>query len=556
MKLNQKKIFKIKNNNYFLIDNYNKDILIGNINNKLIFIPKYNLYYKTPEILNQEKEILLEKSIEEYINIRNYNENNMPLIKENKEMIGELTIVKDRKQTNNNNKVVINTNQNPKKIMTIRKNRDGSIRNETSPNSKNKAINFNSNNIKFNQNLKNSIPKDKDKINYRNFHPRQIKSTSNINRDSIEKSLNNSNDIIYNSEIINVNKLNNISKLQNYSINNLNNNFNINQNIINNNGQNIRESRQLENKLKNNNELNKRIQNKNNEQENMIYQLNQEINKLKMDNKNKDNEIIMLKNNINEKYQNSLNQLQNKINILQNEKNAIIEENTKLKNELINNKALKDKELVIMNQKLQQYEIILNKLEKVNEEKENIIKSQEIINNNKKEEFENILKEKENEINNRLKEILELKERNDLIYKEFQNQIRLNNKYKKKINELENELNEMNINFSNYKNDMEKEVNKLIRQISEKEKDLDIKTKILKEKESEIEKKNNEEKELNEKFGQKLDNLNKIIENEPITLYYQPTLVGLNNNIEATRFMNSTLQCLSQTDELTNFFLK
>ena len=48
VKFNQNKIFKIENNNYFLIENNNKDILIGNINNKLIFIPKYNLYYKTP----------------------------------------------------------------------------------------------------------------------------------------------------------------------------------------------------------------------------------------------------------------------------------------------------------------------------------------------------------------------------------------------------------------------------------------------------------------------------------------------------------------------------
>ena len=40
-----------------------------------------------------------------------------------------------------------------------------------------------------------------------------------------------------------------------------------------------------------------------------------------------------------------------------------------------------------------------------------------------------------------------------------------------------------------------------------------------------------------------------------LSLYKNPTLVGL-NNIGATCFMNSTLQCLSQTEALTNFFLK
>ena len=42
---------------------------------------------------------------------------------------------------------------------------------------------------------------------------------------------------------------------------------------------------------------------------------------------------------------------------------------------------------------------------------------------------------------------------------------------------------------------------------------------------------------------------------EPIKLYNSPTLVGL-NNIWATCFINSTLQCLSQTELLTNYFLR
>ena len=41
----------------------------------------------------------------------------------------------------------------------------------------------------------------------------------------------------------------------------------------------------------------------------------------------------------------------------------------------------------------------------------------------------------------------------------------------------------------------------------------------------------------------------------PFDLYRKPTLIGL-NNIGATCFMNSTLQCLSQTKSLTAYFLK
>ena len=46
-----------------------------------------------------------------------------------------------------------------------------------------------------------------------------------------------------------------------------------------------------------------------------------------------------------------------------------------------------------------------------------------------------------------------------------------------------------------------------------------------------------------------------ILNKDPMILYKKPTLIGL-NNIGATCFMNSTLQCLSQTEALTNYFLK
>ena len=60
-------------------------------------------------------------------------------------------------------------------------------------------------------------------------------------------------------------------------------------------------------------------------------------------------------------------------------------------------------------------------------------------------------------------------------------------------------------------------------------------------------------------FNNKINHDNVIIPQnknpEPIKLYTKPTLIGL-NNIGATCFMNATLQCLSQTEALTNYFLK
>ena len=46
-----------------------------------------------------------------------------------------------------------------------------------------------------------------------------------------------------------------------------------------------------------------------------------------------------------------------------------------------------------------------------------------------------------------------------------------------------------------------------------------------------------------------------ILNKDPLMKYFSPTLIGL-NNIGSNCFMNSILQCLSQTKELISYFLK
>ena len=93
------------------------------------------------------------------------------------------------------------------------------------------------------------------------------------------------------------------------------------------------------------------------------------------------------------------------------------------------------------------------------------------------------------------------------------------------------------VSFFKDKENMLEENLKSIEKIKQENNNLYIKIK-------ELETKNHE---LNSKHN--TDNKN------PIKLYKTPTLIGL-NNIGATCFMNATLQCLSQTKKLTNYFLK
>ena len=108
---------------------------------------------------------------------------------------------------------------------------------------------------------------------------------------------------------------------------------------------------------------------------------------------------------------------------------------------------------------------------------------------------------------------------------------------------------------------MKKEIprkNDIIEELKNKEDELNIKINSLindinnlKNTNKDLIKKNNEQE-------NEIIQTNKIIEHikkvNPLIIYIKPTLIGL-NNIGATCFMNSTLQCLSQTKDLTSYFL-
>ena len=130
----------------------------------------------------------------------------------------------------------------------------------------------------------------------------------------------------------------------------------------------------------------------------------------------------------------------------------------------------------------------------------------------------------------------------------------MNNNYIKKIDEL-------SLIIKNYKDKIkEKEFTKKEKQIKEKEKMLIEKEKKIKEKEKQIENLENEKSKIFKKYEKEIIELKEKLNNllkkyNDLQLEKQPILVGL-NNIGATCYMNATLQCLSNTTELTNYFLK
>ena len=100
------------NNNIYIIDNVN--IVIGNINKKLLYNTEYILSFKSLKILNSELKQLLTKSIEDYIISRKCIEQNFKkqkLKSKNNEEIGLLVILKIKNKLNNNSINIFSNNK-------------------------------------------------------------------------------------------------------------------------------------------------------------------------------------------------------------------------------------------------------------------------------------------------------------------------------------------------------------------------------------------------------------------------------------------------------------
>jgi len=481
-----KKTIFVKNNLIYIL--YTKNIVIGDLNEKLIFNPKYILSYKNSDQLNVTKKTLFSCKSDNYFKKLINNEN------------GQL--INLEKQKDNKNLNISKSSRNVKMI----KNHLSRLNSEEY-NIINKDTRFDT--------------KESDQS------PPHYNKCSNINHNNLQK------------EIENLTK-----KIAQY------------ENIIN-------EQKQKNLKI---NELNKIIK----EKDNQIIKLNESIKKYEeYINKIKDNNNLLTKElNVKEKELNELikinKEYQLKIDKIKGYKKSIKTYKTEKEKEI---NDLKNKyELIVKENELKDNENNSNKKKLINIDKIN----KKLINKNKKLKEINMIKDNEiqnlkNNIENKENEIKELKINNN----QFMDNIQI---LKQKNNQLISEIN-------NYKN----RENILLK----KEKAINKKISFLEDKENLIEKENNEIRMKKEKLKNNLENniknkqgynylieknkkLEKQIKKEelkvnkikktkikkksPLTLYNEPTLIGL-NNIGATCFMNSTLQCLSQTKSLTNYFL-
>ena len=329
----------------------------------------------------------------------------------------------------------------------------------------------------------------------------------------------------------------------------------------------------------------KKLKEKDKENEGIIISLKDKIRDLEKKLENQTN----IYNNENLSIKNELNNSKKDNETIKNELNKIKKENLKKDNELKDLKKIKNNILEKKEDLEKNYKKIEDKLKNKEKELENQIK----INNKLKENN----KEKENEI-------IKLNEKYINIQKDLENKIEIQkNEYQSKLEEILNKnkiLEQNNNELKNKIKEYEKKYNinkenllKKYNEISEKEKVIENKIinleneKVTPNKEkSQIRKDMNNNETSNEyniqnpiynifslnnktniikkvKNNTKSNTLNNIKNEENNTnekqnlvlSYSKPTLIGL-NEIENESYMNATLQCLSQTIDLTNYFFK
>ena len=274
------------------------------------------------------------------------------------------------------------------------------------------------------------------------------------------------------------------------------------------------EKKYKDEKLKSENKIN----NLENEIENLKKQnsdLNKELEEIYRENDNDKEEIKELKDKEN-KYLKEIKENEKKINILEKENQNLINENTKIKNELDEVYQQND-ELINENNNLKKD---FKKNEKNYDLQEEKLKKRELELSKRENDFNkklSYLDDREKMLENELESLSRDKEENERIKKD---NIALINKNK----EIENQIKVNQIKLDQLKSKIDNQS------------------------------KQNIQKEMNPKKIINKINLSSSISLNPMPEFDKPTLVGL-NNIGATCFMNATLQCLSQTYLLTNYFL-
>ena len=579
--IKKKKIFTRNENIYIM---YLKKIIIGILNNELIFIPKYILSYDSPETFESEQKVLKSDTIEKYIisvncDIDNYN---LQELKQYNKKLGQLIIRKD-KYLDNSKKLKRSISKNRKTAISssfYKKNVKSNLMkspNVTNFKMRQLSADKNSSNSKKSSKIisrNNSKSKSKSKSRENSSYKKSSKSKKNINLTKVSYGRS---ETPKNKNIIHSKSKNDLNK------NRLFKQFELSTNRINElNESNINMKQELKVKEK--------------ELKNMIKKLDsfqKQINNLEEKNKEKDNKLSILKNS------NKKEDTTEKIDQLKEDNIKLRELNTKLKKKI----SAQDEELEEQLKKIEQYKQNENKIINSNKKLQKQIDDLESLNKKKEEEifniqnnFKNLLKEKDNEIKilknkcNNLQKELEKKDRelneddanikNEIkiskknnkklskeikelkeINKEKDNQIQiLKKKNKVQENEINNILSETENEIKNLKklnNEYKTKIDELMEKINKMSPNEDIKSKpkdisLDKKTSRKISKKNNKKEESI--IILKKESERKKSGKDVLVLYSRPILIGL-NNIGATCFMNSTLQCLSQTKQLTNFFI-
>ena len=495
------KEFKFQNNFIYYINKRQNNIIISPLGKDHKFIPKYVFAYSKKEFLEEEESKLISSPINEYIKQFNCEQNKgfQNLINKDNILIGNLIIFIDPYKVKQNRKNVKPKSVSHKQNNINKDNEFFLLVQNFLINKKQNIVNNNFYDV-FNQNKQkeNELINENNKINFLNENP---KSKDNLI------------------------KINDLIKIKLEKAKKENQAFRYNQFIT--------SFEEKENEIKKLSEMNENIENMN--------KSNEKLKQFKLINKDKDKEITNLKSQVeqmknsdlitqnkeleinkkekdfednNESAKMNIN-LESNISSLENTKKKLLEEIKKYKDQLNDKKDLINK---IKNKESEDMKKEINLLKKSNNDKEReIIKLKLELNNMKKDrEFpisqENEQKEIENKINYSEKKENDLKN--------------LDKNYKG----LQTAKGELEINIS----DFAKKKNQFL--------DIDI------------------YKNINNPFNNTKRNEIKIFNNEPIQgetliLYKMPTLIGL-NHINSSAYINAILQCLSQTKDLTNYFLK